>query len=155
MRTRNGSNRSEGLSVAWLGGVALIAGLSLTTARAGAQTPTPAPIDPELARGETLYRIYCSSCHGTQGKGDGPVASALRVRPSDLTTLARRAGGDFPEARLRDYVDGRTEVPAHGARDMPVWGLSFAERGSDTDQEREIAAEIRALVRYLRSIQRR
>lgn len=38
--------------------------------------------------GGSIYRVYCASCHGTQGKGDGQIADALRVRPADLTLLA-------------------------------------------------------------------
>jgi mono/diheme cytochrome c family protein len=117
--------------------------------------PTPTPADPDLARGEMLYRVHCASCHGKQGSGDGPVASALRVRPVDLTRLEQRAGGQFPQVDVTAAIDGRTEIAGHGSRDMPVWGLTFVERGRDTPQEREVEAEIRALVRYLVSLQRR
>ena len=55
---------------------------------------------------------------------------------------------------MRSFIDGRTEVGAHGAREMPVWGLSFAEPGRDAQREGEVEAEIRALVRYLASLQR-
>jgi mono/diheme cytochrome c family protein len=135
--------------------VAALAWLSLAAPPSVGQTPTAAPADPELVRGELLYRIHCASCHGLEGGGDGPVAVALEPRPSDLTTSTLRAGGIFPEAELVAVIDGRTAVSAHGARDMPVWGLSFADRGRVANQEREIAAEIRALVRYLRALQRR
>jgi mono/diheme cytochrome c family protein len=152
---RNGSQRKQRSIGAWLGGVAALAWLTLAAPPSAGQTPTAAPADPELARGELLYRIHCASCHGPQGKGDGPVAAALTLRPSDLTTATLRAGGVFPEAELSAIIDGRTVVSAHGARDMPVWGLSFADRGRVADQEREIAADLRALVRHLRALQRR
>ena len=133
------------------------AGLAVIPAIAiGQQTDPPAGQtgDPALARGATLYRIHCASCHGSKGTGDGPVASALRTKPADLTTLARRADGKFPEERVRSTIDGRTDVGAHGVREMPVWGLSFAEPGRDAQREGEVDAEIRALVRYLASLQR-
>jgi mono/diheme cytochrome c family protein len=117
-------------------------------------TPGAQPTDEALVRGATLYRIHCASCHGKNGAGDGPVAPALVKKPADLTSITKRAGGKFPEERVRSTVDGRTELPAHGAREMPVWGLSFAEPGRDVSSEREIEAEIRALVRYIASLQK-
>jgi mono/diheme cytochrome c family protein len=131
----------------------------LATLPLALQTPapatTPSETDRELARGEVLYRVHCASCHGKEGEGDGPIAEVLRVRPTDLTRLERRAGGEFPEDEVEASIDGRAEVRGHGTREMPVWGLTFVERGRDTPQEREVEAEIRALVRYLRSLQRR
>jgi mono/diheme cytochrome c family protein len=112
------------------------------------------PTDEAVARGATLYRIHCASCHGKEGAGDGPVASALRKKPPDLTRIAKRADGKFPEERVRSTIDGRTELTAHGAREMPVWGLSFADPGRDVSTEREIEADIRALVRYVASLQK-
>jgi mono/diheme cytochrome c family protein len=128
--------------------------LSAGMARGQEGVATPRPTDPVLARGALLYRIHCASCHGQGGAGDGPVAPALRKKPSDLTSLSQRARGKFPEERVRSTIDGRTEVSAHGVREMPVWGLSFADPGRDVSSEREIEAEISALVRYLASLQR-
>ncbi|NNL67387.1 MAG: c-type cytochrome [Myxococcales bacterium] len=70
--------------------------------------------------GRMLYVRYCVSCHGSEGRGDAPVASILRERPPDLTTLASRDGGWFAERRIQRIVDGR--LAAHGRREMPVWG---------------------------------
>jgi mono/diheme cytochrome c family protein len=129
----------------------------LPAAVAGGQEGADAkskPPDAALTRGATLYRIHCASCHGKGGTGDGPVAPALVKKPPDLTSIAKRAGGKFPEERVRATIDGRTELPAHGAREMPVWGLSFADPGRDVSSEREVEAEIRALVRYVASLQR-
>jgi len=47
-----------------------------------------------IARGETLYRRHCQSCHGTDGRGDGPAASALPHPPADLTHHFHKAPGD-------------------------------------------------------------
>jgi mono/diheme cytochrome c family protein len=38
-----------------------------------------------LARGKAMYHSACASCHGKDGKGDGPVAANLRSQPDDLT----------------------------------------------------------------------
>ena len=48
-----------------------------------------APAEPysaaSVARGSALYRENCASCHGVSGRGDGPAAVGLRVRPANLT----------------------------------------------------------------------
>lgn len=41
-----------------------------------------------IERGAELYRINCLLCHGTEGKGDGPVASKLLNKPFDLTSFS-------------------------------------------------------------------
>lgn len=72
--------------------------------------------------GYPYYRQYCAACHGVLADGRGPVAPALRSRPSDLTSLSERYGTPLPRARLEEFVDGRHMVTAHGRSDMPVWG---------------------------------
>jgi mono/diheme cytochrome c family protein len=104
-------------------------------------------------RGGQSYRIYCASCHGTGGEGNGPMARALHERPADLTRIRERYG-TFPEERIAAVIDGRVAVLSHGPGSMPVWGLSFQEAGRDMDQEREVQERIRDLVAYLESIQR-
>ena len=101
--------------------------------------------------GATLYRVHCATCHGVEGLGNGPLAPAMRVKPPDLTQLARRNNGIFPEARVRRVVDGR-EVESHGSRDMPVWGDIFKTAG---ELAADVAARIAAIVRHLESLQQR
>jgi putative copper export protein/mono/diheme cytochrome c family protein len=38
-----------------------------------------------IAQGAALYPEQCASCHGTEGRGDGPAAKGLPVPPADLT----------------------------------------------------------------------
>jgi hypothetical protein len=40
------------------------------------------------AFGKQTYLEYCAVCHGPDGRGTGPAASALKDPPADLTTLA-------------------------------------------------------------------
>lgn len=78
--------------------------------------------------GKAEYLSSCAACHGEDGKGNGVLASVLKVPPADLTTLARRNGGYFPLAAVTEIIDGRTLIAAHGTRDMPIWGFDVRIR---------------------------
>ena len=112
-------------------------------------------IDQVLAdMGSEHYQRYCASCHGVEGKGDGPAAAALKVPPKDLTRIAARRGGKFPDGEIARFVDGRFEVDAHGSRSMPVWGESFGAAIPDAGVSEEVVrGRILVLVEYLKSIQ--
>lgn len=85
-------------------------------------------------QGPALYATYCAVCHGTEGKGNGPMAKALRVAPPDLTRLAARNGGKFPVSRVQKIIASKEPVPAgHGTREMPVWGPIFSQIAWDQD----------------------
>jgi mono/diheme cytochrome c family protein len=79
----------------------------------------------DLGDAKSEYMNSCAVCHGPDGKGDGPLGDELMQRPSDLTRISRRNGGEFPYWRVYAVIDGRVMVPAHGERDMPVWGNQF------------------------------
>jgi len=105
--------------------------------------------------GQLLYGIYCTSCHGPAGKGDGPTARSLTPRPADLTRLSRDNDGEFPTARAIMSIDGRNPIPGHPKSQMPIWGLSLQEASSDTNQEQQVREKILQLVDYLKTIQER
>lgn len=77
--------------------------------------------------GPDLFHFYCGSCHGPDGRGGGPTAPALKLRVPDLTMMASREGGVFPRARVVAVVTGdqAPAIPAHGSKEMPVWGPIF------------------------------
>lgn len=104
------------------------------------------------SKGRATFRVFCSSCHGRQAKGDGPVAEVLTTKPADLTTLAKENGGEFPAVRVSKAIDGREVVQAHGSRDMPVWGEAFVI-DEPTRTEEDVQRVIAELVAFLRSIQ--
>lgn len=106
---------------------------------------------PTAPSGERLYRTYCAVCHGPDARGRGPLASSLRVAPTDLTQLARRSGGTFPRLTVTRSIDGRDTVRGHGSGDMPVWGDAF-ERSVDAGPD-AVRARIEALVSYLAGVQ--
>lgn len=101
--------------------------------------------------GRDLFEFYCGSCHGRDGRGDGPVAPAMKTPPPDLTGLARRIDGVFPRARVEAYVRSDEDaLRAHGSREMPVWGRIFlALDPSDTLTEIRISN----LVAHIESLQ--
>ena len=74
-------------------------------------------------QGPTLYKTYCGACHGPEAKGDGPMASTLKLPPADLTRISARNGGTFPSMRIERIISGEEERRGHGA--MPAWGPVF------------------------------
>jgi mono/diheme cytochrome c family protein len=106
---------------------------------------------PDVASGKQTYLEYCGSCHGEDGKGIGPAASALKTPPSDLTTLAKRHGGNFPEDYVAKILRLGKPIQAHGSSDMPVWGPIFGAR--DKFNEVAVRQRIKNLCAYLASLQ--
>ena len=72
--------------------------------------------------GRTQYLSDCAGCHGTDAKGNGPRSSGLKIKPPDLTALAKRNKGVFPVSFVYRAIDGRGVDTGHDVGDMPVWG---------------------------------
>jgi mono/diheme cytochrome c family protein len=109
------------------------------------------PAHPTISiAGQDLFREYCAVCHGSDAKGTGPAAAALKVKPADLTQISRKNSGKYPESRVQRVINGEDEMTAHGSRDMPVWGPIFRHMGSNEDQG---AVRIYNLVKYVEQIQ--
>lgn len=110
--------------------------------------------------GKYEFHSKCASCHGTSGKGDGPMSKFLNKAPADLTTLAKRNGGAFPRQLIWQTIDGRpAEEGPHGSREMPIWGQEYrmeilrATKSRSAGPEQYVAGRIEALLEYLASIQ--
>jgi hypothetical protein len=103
------------------------------------------------------YEIACLPCHGLEGRGDGPMTNNLRVRPADLTQIAKAHGGVFPAREMIELIDGRAAVAGHLIREMPVWGDRYRkviEPGeSNATVDLRARERIDALVQHLDSIQ--
>ena len=128
--------------------------LALAATAIIAASPCGADEAPDMS-GSELYRVFCASCHGSQARGDGPVAATLKPVVPDLTRIAARSGGTFPAERVRATIDGQSVPRSHGTRAMPVWGWDFYAINREDPARRQRAAElIDRLVEYLRSIQR-
>ena len=114
------------------------------------------PVIAQEATGERDYMRACVSCHGTSGKGDGPLADLMTLKVSDLTVLSISNDGTFPLHDVMMFIDGRSRIRAHGG-DMPVWGQIFVQDAEDyvARYEAENVAERRvlSLALYIESLQ--
>jgi mono/diheme cytochrome c family protein len=119
------------------------------------QTKTkPVPVKPtSVGSGKQMFNEYCASCHGKNAKGDGPAAPALKEPLPDLTSLARRNGGKYPEAHVETVIRFGAEAnAAHGSEDMPVWGPIFGSM-SGSSRSPEVQLRISKLAHYLGTLQ--
>ena len=101
--------------------------------------------------GKQMYTSYCAPCHGTDGRGNGPAATALKNQPTDLTALARNNHGKYPDSHVYEVLQFGADIPAHGSAEMPVWGKILANMNRANTQEKDL--RMSNLTRYVESIQ--
>ncbi|HJU61560.1 MAG TPA: c-type cytochrome [Candidatus Binatia bacterium] len=91
----------------------------------------------DQAEGKKLYLTYCSSCHGDDGKGDGPAARSLPVKPANHTdgTVMNK----FSDKFLLEIIAKGGGAVGKSAM-MPGWGGQLK------------ANQLRDIVAYVRSI---
>jgi mono/diheme cytochrome c family protein len=111
-------------------GLLLLALFCSTTVHANPERRT---LSIHTVNGAEIFRDYCAPCHGLDGRGNGPVASALKFEVPDLIQVSKRAVGKFPRARIRDVIEGNETLSGHGSRDMPIWGPIFHQIDVDQD----------------------
>jgi cytochrome c oxidase cbb3-type subunit 3 len=93
----------------------------------------------EVGGGKRLYHAYCTGCHGSGGKGDGPAGKTLPVKPADHTNAKKM------DQLTDDHLF--TVITKGGAASgkssyMPAWGGVLKE-----NQIQEIIVYIRGLSR--------
>ncbi len=101
--------------------------------------------------GKDMFDSYCAVCHGKDGKGTGPAASAMKTPPIDLTALATNNGGKYPASHVAAVIRGQAVTPSHGSQDMPVWGPLFSSISQG--HEGQVQQRITNLVAYIESLQ--
>lgn len=101
--------------------------------------------------GKEMFDSYCAVCHGKDGKGDGPAASAMKVTPTNLTLLAQKNGGKYPSAHVAAVIRGQAALPSHGSSDMPVWGQLFSSISQG--HESQVQQRTANLVAYIETLQ--
>jgi mono/diheme cytochrome c family protein len=98
----------------------------------GAQGAQGAAID-----GAALYAKWCAACHGASGRGDGPNAANLPVKPAAHSS--KEAMSARPDDSLFDTIAAGGKVMNRSPR-MPAFGATLS------------GGEIRALVRHIRTL---
>lgn len=106
--------------------------------------------------GKKEFITYCGSCHGTDGKGDGPIVDFIKRKPVDLTQLTKNNDGAFPFERIWGVFDGTYIFAEHGTSEMPIWGYRFVQEAKQKN-ESDISSKARAkalnIILYLQVIQ--
>ena len=100
---------------------------------------------PPAYEGRRLYVSYCQLCHGTDGKGDGPLAKVMQISPADLTTTVRSRSDTILFKIITG--EGRQTITGRDRHNllseaMPEWKDVFNE------------SQVRALIAYLRFLGR-
>ena len=141
----------------------LVVACSLVVMAQTAPAAAPQAAKPEIkhvpatytdpSSGKEMYKQYCASCHGLDGKGDGPAQPALKVPATNLTTLSLKNGGMFPGAHISAVLQGDSLTPAHGSKDMPVWGPLF--RNLSQGHDAEVQQRIANINAYIESLQKK
>ncbi|MGA7575470.1 MAG: c-type cytochrome [Terriglobales bacterium] len=130
--------------------VLLVLAVVFSSAQSNSQQEQPSrPVD-----GASIFRNYCAACHGLDGRGNGPASKALKRDVPDLTRLSQRNDGKFPAIHVRTTImfGGDNLLPAHGSKEMPIWGPIFHEIEFDQDLGN---VRMENLTKYLESMQRK
>lgn len=134
--------------------VILVAVSTFTTAQEAAPTTTlkhvPITNTPSNS-GKQMFNSYCAVCHGNDGKGNGPAASAMKTPPVDLTLLAKKNDGKYPSAHVASVIRGQATLASHGNAEMPVWGPLFSSISQG--QAAQVQQRISNLVDYIDTLQ--
>jgi mono/diheme cytochrome c family protein len=102
--------------------------------------------------GKQMFTEYCASCHGADGKGNGPAANAMKMQPTDLTQLARKHDGKYPANHVASVLKfGEGGEGAHGSAEMPVWGPLF--HSLDKFHDNVVQQRISNIVNYIETLQ--
>jgi len=101
--------------------------------------------------GAQMFKEYCASCHGADGKGNGPAVEFLKTPPPDLRMMTQRHNGKYPFHRVESILTFGPGTHAHGSLDMPTWGQLF--RSLDQTNEMLVSGRIYTLNKFIESMQ--
>jgi len=101
--------------------------------------------------GQEMYTVYCSSCHGKDGRANTPVARLCAVPPADLSVLAFNNHGIYPASRVAEVLRNGTGKTPTGQGYMPVWQPLLQSMNSETLAVTEL--RIRNLTDYVKTLQ--
>jgi mono/diheme cytochrome c family protein len=111
--------------------------------------------------GKAEFNNSCAVCHGTSGKGNGPLSGMLTQKVADLTILKKKNNGVFPFNEVYSTIEGGKAVKGHGTSDMPAWGNIYNEKAPQmtgpyadkSDYRSFVRGRILALIGYIDSLQ--
>jgi cytochrome c553 len=113
--------------------------LLCTSVAATAFARAPADHDTRLAH--AYFQEFCSSCHGAEGRGDGPTSRAYPNSALDLTRIAERRGNVFDMQQIRELIEKHQ-------------GESLLSSASEPEDARVVARHRVALIaRHIESLQ--
>ncbi len=143
------SLRSAGIMPALILAAALLGGAAYPSA-----AQEEAPDSQVISDGKDDFEWHCSACHGTKGKGNGPMAKILIKAPADLTAIAKNHDGSFPFWRVYRIIAGKTAVPGHETFQMPDFWRRFS---GDEKAFGLLPAHVRILMltHYVETIQKK
>lgn len=127
----------------------VVAALVATAAVAAAQSgqPTGEQRWKALADGKYAYSLYCATCHGEDGSGNGPAASRTPTKVPDLRAIDD-GKGEFDHARVLEHI----YATGQWSRDpMPAWGAVLRTGAQRSDGYALLAAH--NLMRHVESLQ--
>jgi mono/diheme cytochrome c family protein len=132
--------------------VALLAGIGYANQSTSRKVVIPVSRT-SATNGKQMYVSYCAPCHGVDGRGQGPVAAALKKQPADLALLSKNNGGKFPSTHVMTVLQFGAANPSHGTADMPVWGPVLSGMDKTNAEPNVQVLRISNLSRYLQSLQ--
>jgi len=105
--------------------------------------------------GATLYQAYCASCHGRDGKGNGPAVHALRTPAPDLTRIGvTHTDTDCVRHVMQEFLAGHRSSSepkvSENDLDMPNWAPIFyamwtSSSGVATMRMRNVARHVNSI----------
>lgn len=124
-------------------GASRLFGISCVATLAAVGAPRAA-VTADVAAGQALYRAACQSCHGEEGKGDGPASADMPLNPRDFGTgqfkFDTDADGSWSDADLKNVI--RNGAAVYGGSPLMAPWLDLPD--SDLDN----------LIAFIRSLER-
>jgi mono/diheme cytochrome c family protein len=100
----------------------------------------------DVDRGRALFALHCATCHGGDGRGEGPAAIALNPKPRDLTE-----GTYYIDANENDETGESIDLARVILLGPAAFGGSEAMQGwSETlsvDEVRDVVAFVESLAK--------
>lgn len=132
--------------------MALLAGIGYANQSASSKVVIPVSRT-SATNGKQKYVNYCAPCHGVDGRGQGPVAAALKKQPANLALMSKNNGGKFPSTHMMSVLEFGAVNSSHGTAEIPVWGPMLGEMDTTSAEPNVRFLRISNLSQYVQSLQ--